>query len=334
VSPPRHPLSVGRCEFAGTWTCCYHGWTFDLQTGVLKAALTDGPDSPICGKVRVKTYPVEERCGLVWVYMGDVERDDTGTFRPPPVEADIPEQFFEPDVMLIGRMSMQQGNWRYACENAFDEGHVWYLHRYGSVHSLTWKLPAWSRIKVILEDETWVTRDVQELGFGGQYGALGRWPRNRFWNWRRLAARVSMRLPCTMRLTYGGSNRTKYAWYVPVGRDRNRYLQLYAFKVPRLSERVWAYIYYWAYARWADLGQFNRQDAWMVGLMPETAPERLYRPDVSITGWRKLCEHARGLEASAVPFSEGLEHLEGQPAVAAQPARAPAGQPASPAGGS
>src|SRR5581483_3795717 len=44
------PLSVGRREFPGTWTCRYHGWTFDLQTGVLKAAITDGPGSPICGK--------------------------------------------------------------------------------------------------------------------------------------------------------------------------------------------------------------------------------------------------------------------------------------------
>jgi phenylpropionate dioxygenase-like ring-hydroxylating dioxygenase large terminal subunit len=61
------PLSVGRQEFPGTWTCRYHGWTFELETGVLKAALTDGPDSPICGKVRVRTYPVEERAGLIWV---------------------------------------------------------------------------------------------------------------------------------------------------------------------------------------------------------------------------------------------------------------------------
>ena len=28
--------------------------------------------------------------------------------------------------------------------------------------------------------------------------------------------------------------------------------------------------------------------------MPESGPERLYRPDASITGWRKLGEQARG----------------------------------------
>ena len=69
------PLSVGRCEFPGTSTisCAYHGWTYDLNTGECVGAVTDGPDSPIVGKVGVRTYPVEERKGLVWVYIGDGE---------------------------------------------------------------------------------------------------------------------------------------------------------------------------------------------------------------------------------------------------------------------
>ena len=74
--------SWSRQEFPGTISCGYHGWTYDLKTGVLCAALTDGPDSPICGKVRVRTYPVEERLGLIWIYVGDIE--------PPPIEQDIP----------------------------------------------------------------------------------------------------------------------------------------------------------------------------------------------------------------------------------------------------
>ena len=51
------PLSLGggffgqrtfsRQNFPGTISCGYHGWTYDLKTGNLVAALTDGPDSPI-----------------------------------------------------------------------------------------------------------------------------------------------------------------------------------------------------------------------------------------------------------------------------------------------
>ena len=38
-------------------------------------------------------------------------------------------------------------------------------------------------------------------------------------------------------------------------------------------------------------------------LTPDSAPERLYRPDASITAWRKLCEQARG----APPPAESLD---------------------------
>src|SRR5260221_13798262 len=48
------PLSAGRREFPGFLTCRYHGWTYDPATGELGAALTDGPDSPICGLSDVK----------------------------------------------------------------------------------------------------------------------------------------------------------------------------------------------------------------------------------------------------------------------------------------
>src|SRR5438309_528357 len=67
------PLHNGKFEFEGCLTCIYHGWTFDLATGQLVAALTDSPDSPMVGRdvTSIKSYPVEERCGLVWVWMGE-----------------------------------------------------------------------------------------------------------------------------------------------------------------------------------------------------------------------------------------------------------------------
>src|SRR5215218_7097524 len=48
------PLSEGAQQFPGLLTCAYHGWTYDLQSGQLEAVLTDGPDSPICGKGSVR----------------------------------------------------------------------------------------------------------------------------------------------------------------------------------------------------------------------------------------------------------------------------------------
>ena len=76
---------MGKCLFPGTIACAYHGWTYDVTDGNLRAALVDGRDSPIVGNknVRLRTYPVEERAGIVFVYIGDSEA--------PPLEADVPD---------------------------------------------------------------------------------------------------------------------------------------------------------------------------------------------------------------------------------------------------
>ena len=135
-----------RPEFPGTISCGYHGWTYELATGTLVAALTDGPDSPICGKVRIRTYPVEERIGIVWVYIGDLD--------PPPVEADIPEELLTRPHTKGGRISIREGNWRYAAENGFDEAHPRYLHR-NSAWLMRQQIPGWTRSGVkMLEDGT------------------------------------------------------------------------------------------------------------------------------------------------------------------------------------
>jgi hypothetical protein len=70
--------------------------------------------------------------------------------------------------------------------------------------------------------------------------------------------------------------------------------------------------YYWLYRRPVHHVQFNNQDAWMVRLTPDSAPERLYRPDASITAWRKLCEQARGEPPPAMPLGKELVHLAAQ----------------------
>ena len=81
------PLSQGNQQFPGTLSCPYHGWTYDLSSGVLVAAITDGPDSPICGKVSVATYPVAERLGMVWLYVPHRRRGTAPDRLPAPRRA-------------------------------------------------------------------------------------------------------------------------------------------------------------------------------------------------------------------------------------------------------
>jgi nitrite reductase/ring-hydroxylating ferredoxin subunit len=285
------PLSTGRRECPGTISCIYHGWTYDLATGRLEAALTDGPESPISGKVSVRTYPATERAGLIWVYVGDQP--------PPPVETDIPSDLLRPDTVVEGVLSRQRGNWRYAAENGIDEGHVRYLHRW-TPWTMLREIPAWTRMHMGPSDDgKWLTRVVDEVTWSDTYPRVGRWPRVRPWQSRaRGALEIGIRLPCWLRVSQRGW--TSYEIYVPS--DTNHYLSgLLATTQARGLEAARFRAKYRLWFRWIFHGMFHDWDQWIIEQM-EIPPERLYRPDASITGWRRLCEEqARGAPIPAPP---------------------------------
>ncbi|MBM3487843.1 MAG: Rieske 2Fe-2S domain-containing protein [Alphaproteobacteria bacterium] len=290
VCPHRRiPLSEGRCEFEHTISCVYHGWTFDLRSGALVAALTDGPDSPIVGKVSVRRFPVEERAGLVWVWTGDGE--------PVPVEDDIPEELLRADAIIVPLLRKVEGNWRYATENGFDESHGKFLHR-----TAWWvffkRMSGWNVTEIVRSpDGKWLTRAQMEVHADDDYPGLGRWPRfNLFQRRAKSVAQgsnkhpVSVRLPGTLRVVQPDSaDWTHYEWYVPATRNTYRYLVL-AVTWGGALKRALFHLRYWTYILWVHHYGFNNQDLRVVKLMPDTHPERLFRPDVSITAWRRMCE--------------------------------------------
>jgi phenylpropionate dioxygenase-like ring-hydroxylating dioxygenase large terminal subunit len=297
------PLSLGKKQFPRTLSCPYHGWTYDLSSGVLAAVITDGPDSPICGKVRVQTYPVEERLGLVWIFIGDSDG------RPPPVEVAIPRELLENEFSLGGRIDVRSGGWRFAAENGFDEGHAKYLHR-NSLWRLFKMMPTWTKTRVIPTEGGWITRVQDEAHWDATFPGLGTWTSKRWWRRggqmlhtkpSQAAKKVDpviaaldvpgnqhIRLPGLLRIVH--TRFIHYEWYVPVDEDLYRYIQMFVeFKTGQ--EGFWFKLRYLAFIRWLFHGQFTGQDGWMVNVM-DAPPERLYRPDVSITRWRALCESA------------------------------------------
>ena len=62
--------------------CGYHGLTFD-RTGACVAAPTQRDAPP--RRAAVRSYPVEDRWGLLWIWMGDAARAD------PAAIIDIPD---------------------------------------------------------------------------------------------------------------------------------------------------------------------------------------------------------------------------------------------------
>jgi nitrite reductase/ring-hydroxylating ferredoxin subunit len=294
--PLSHPMATQ--EFEGTWTCCYHGWTYDLETGTLVAAITDGPDSPICGKVAVRTYPVEERLGLVFLWLGDGP--------PVPIEEDIPESLLAADAVVCGRVTRRPGDWRFGAENGFDEGHAKFLHR-KSLWAWRTELPVW--IAIHMEQRgPWLTRVSDKVNFTSEYPGLGAWPPYKA-PWRRRGKRgptVGIRLPGILRVAYRGWDH--FEWWVPEAEGRHHYIQLAATQARGL--RAWLFrLYYWTIVRWIFHGQFNDQDALMVDVM-DAPPERLYRPDKAIIAWRELCETEVRQPTQATTETEAQVHTE------------------------
>ena len=289
------PLSCGRREFPETITCRYHGWTFDLNDGKLVGVLTDGPDSPICGKVRVRTFPVEECAGLVWIF--------NGPGVPPPLRSQVPEELLRDDAVIEGRITTRSGDWRYAAENGFDEGHVKYLHRDAWIVTFT-HIPSYVSVDVRPDDENdpWITRNVSAVHFEGNYPGLGEWPRKRFWKRKKRGVRVSIRMPGMLRVHYGWW--IHFETYVPTVPGEHRYVQI-AMSNARGLNAVKFRAFYRGYLSWIFHRQFNDQDAAMVELM-KTPPEQLYRPDISLIAWRRLCEAQTG---GAVDLDEKIAGL-------------------------
>ena len=113
-------LMHGVCHYRGTVACPYHGWVFD-EAGECVAVLSEGPESAMPGKARLRIYPTAEYKGLVFVWMGKGE--------PVPIGNEIPPEFFEGrETALFISARQWDVNWRVALENSLDS-HVMYVHR-------------------------------------------------------------------------------------------------------------------------------------------------------------------------------------------------------------
>jgi phenylpropionate dioxygenase-like ring-hydroxylating dioxygenase large terminal subunit len=304
------PLHNGKFEFEGCLTCIYHGWTFDLGTGQMVAALVDGPDSPMACRetTAIRSYPVEERCGLVWVWMGAGEP-------MVPVEDDIPEEMLRDDMHMMGWIHARYGNWRFGVENAIDEGHARYLH-VDSVQSRWRRAPAVTVMKVVeTPDKKWIYRKVEGSETYADFPGLGTWPRKRWWrkdrNARQQKTRQKVALSVIPEAARPGSDRlpcihrpigwpypmvVSYEWHVPVDAENELYCQFMCrFTKNPISLAIFK-MKYLLWHRWVGQWRFNSQDGSMVAAMTANMKsERLMRPDASITGWRKMVERqARG----------------------------------------
>src|SRR6185369_10327172 len=125
-------LYYGKVEERGI-RCCYHGWLFDVN-----GACLEQPLEPNCGinkdVAAQPSYPVEERYGLVFAYMGPPDRQPVLP-RYDNLEELAPGEFLQVDTSgFVGYSDVHPDpsipyNWLQHFENLLDQGHIYVLHQ-------------------------------------------------------------------------------------------------------------------------------------------------------------------------------------------------------------
>ncbi|MEE8517548.1 MAG: Rieske 2Fe-2S domain-containing protein, partial [Dehalococcoidia bacterium] len=112
-------LYFGRNENNGL-SCVYHGWKFDVNGACLEMP-SEPAESNFHVKVRTLSYPLVERAGIVWAYMGP-------RTAPPPLP-DF-EWLSLPEDHIVASKRVQYTNWVQAMEGDLDQSHLSFTHRW------------------------------------------------------------------------------------------------------------------------------------------------------------------------------------------------------------
>jgi phthalate 4,5-dioxygenase oxygenase subunit len=111
-------LAYGRLEDGGL-RCPFHGWLFGADGRCLETP-AEPEGSRLCEHVRHRAYPVVERSGILFAYLG--------AGAPPPFPAF--DCFLAPDAYTFAFKGFWECNWLQALEVGIDPAHASYLHRF------------------------------------------------------------------------------------------------------------------------------------------------------------------------------------------------------------
>lgn len=112
------PLSMGHIK-GDEIECGYHGLTFDRTGSCTRAACVER----IPTMARVRSYPVEERYGLIWVWMGQPEKANPSSIFQVEYWGDPAWGLNRGDSMTI------ECNYLYMTDNLLDPSHVAWVHQ-------------------------------------------------------------------------------------------------------------------------------------------------------------------------------------------------------------
>ena len=145
-------LSLGQVH-GDILQCWYHGIQYD-KTGQCCLIPVEGEDSPRAKQLSVPSYPTEEKGGLIWAYIGDVNK-----FLPPQLK--VPEELLSDEWQCYILPVTWNVNWLLYIDNLVDPLHAPFLHARSYTLSRGMKQ---DRLKVTKTDYgIFVEREAQKL---------------------------------------------------------------------------------------------------------------------------------------------------------------------------
>lgn len=162
------PLSKGK-KIGDTVQCGYHGMTFDGSGACVRVPGQDNTPE----RANVRAFPVVERHGIVWVWMGDPSLADPATI------FDIPEMSDPAWHMHHGGHLTIRAHYLNVAENLVDPAHVSFVHPTTLGNAASEDVPVHvSTSGDVIRAWRWI-RNAPPVGFfkefGGFSGHVDRW---------------------------------------------------------------------------------------------------------------------------------------------------------------
>jgi len=295
------------CFAKGTVSCWYHGFTYNLESGNLDTIIGN-PDDKLVNKTGVRTYPCQEVNGMIYVFVGDQEFGET-----PQLAEDLPIKItdkedpvaylLDPGTKVLGIHRKLYGNWRLACENGLDPGHL---------------LVHWDNQIIVALDRAMplglqaLTTDATELYDveGGPKGVMNRYDIKEYWkpilenpNVSIRARgetmyepfRVSLWMPGTLMVeNWPLPGYVQYEFYVPIDDHHHEYWEVIAYRAETDEEIKDFEFKYKNFLEPLGLRDFNDRDIFAREATEEHYQrfdgwnnETLCDMDFSVIAWRK-----------------------------------------------
>jgi carbazole 1,9a-dioxygenase terminal dioxygenase component len=298
------------CHTPDTISCWYHGFTYRWQDGMV-VNIFGAPESRIIGEKKIRTYPVREHNGLVFVFIGDTDRNI------PALETDVPPSFMAP-LALEGEAYVVKSNWRLGPEGGIDEIHR-YLHRESPLLLNT-------QSSLPLGHAGLASRDQFELveEGDGPYGLIDKFQPDKMYfdatldgevvvkgirfdtGGRKRAVSASLWMPGVSRIEgFPAEGMTLYEWYVPIDATTHRCFMTFtytdiseagrnalaqAFRTRWKPLAIDGFLYQDIRARESAQAYYESDKGWI--------EETLCEEDFMIMEWRKLASRRnRGIQA-------------------------------------